>query len=257
MSCETEVSRAILRGYHEELAAQLQSDVVVVGAGPAGLVCAWRAAQAGLRVTILEKRLTPGGGVWGGAMGMGKIVVEKEVEPLLDALCVRSRAAEPDLLVADAAELASALVLKALQAGAVLLNLIYLEDLVVRERRVRGVVGNRAFRGARLPLDPLAVDARWGVDATGHEAAAAKMLDRRGLLGSTGERGIGEGPMDARAAEEFVVQRTGPCFPGLYLAGMSVCAVFGGPRMGPIFGGMLRSGERVAERILEDLREQP
>lgn len=256
MSCETEVSRAILNGYHEELAAQLQSDVIVVGAGPAGLVCAWRAAQAGLRVTILEKRLTPGGGVWGGAMGMGKIVVEKEVEPLLDALSVRSRAAEPDLLVADAAELASALVLKALQAGAVLLNLIYVEDLVVRERRVRGVVVNRTFLGDSLPIDPLAFDARAVVDATGHEAAAAMTLDRRGLLGSTGERGIGEGPMDARAAEEFVVRWTGPCFPGLYLAGMSVCAVFGGPRMGPIFGGMLRSGEKVAERILKDLREQ-
>lgn len=32
---------------------------------------------------------------------------------------------------------------------------------------------------------------------------------------------------------------------------MAVCATFGGPRMGPIFGGMLLSGRRVAELILE------
>jgi ribulose 1,5-bisphosphate synthetase/thiazole synthase len=34
-------------------------------------------------------------------------------------------------------------------------------------------------------------------------------------------------------------------------AGMSANAAFGGPRMGPIFGGMLLSGRRVSELILE------
>jgi thiamine thiazole synthase len=32
---------------------------------------------------------------------------------------------------------------------------------------------------------------------------------------------------------------------------MSANAAFGGPRMGPIFGGMLLSGRRVSELILE------
>jgi thiamine thiazole synthase len=32
---------------------------------------------------------------------------------------------------------------------------------------------------------------------------------------------------------------------------MSANAAFGGPRMGPIFGGMLLSGRRVAELILD------
>jgi thiamine thiazole synthase len=31
---------------------------------------------------------------------------------------------------------------------------------------------------------------------------------------------------------------------------MSANAAFGGPRMGPIFGGMLLSGRKVAEQIL-------
>jgi len=36
------------------------------------------------------------------------------------------------------------------------------------------------------------------------------------------------------------------------VAGMSANAAFGGPRMGPIFGGMLLSGRKAAEMILKE-----
>ena len=58
-----------------------------------------------------------------------------------------------------------------------------------------------------------------------------------------------EGFMDVERAEEGVVEKTGEIFPGLYVAGMSVCSTFGLPRMGPIFGGMLESGRKIAEMI--------
>jgi ribulose 1,5-bisphosphate synthetase/thiazole synthase len=35
---------------------------------------------------------------------------------------------------------------------------------------------------------------------------------------------------------------------------MSVCAVYNLPRMGPIFGGMLKSGKKVAELINEKIQ---
>jgi glycine oxidase len=46
-----------------------QADVLVVGAGAIGLSCAWRAAQRGLRVLVLE-RDQPGAGASGVAAGM-------------------------------------------------------------------------------------------------------------------------------------------------------------------------------------------
>jgi glycine oxidase len=54
-----------------------QHDVVVVGAGVIGLACAWRAAQRGLSVCVLE-RDEPGAGASGVAAGMLAPVTEAE-----------------------------------------------------------------------------------------------------------------------------------------------------------------------------------
>jgi len=55
---EVEISKTILRTYHEKLLDALASDVIVVGAGPSGLVAASFFAKSGLKVTVLEKRLS-------------------------------------------------------------------------------------------------------------------------------------------------------------------------------------------------------
>ena len=77
-------------------------DLVVVGAGAIGLACAWRAAQAGLTVTVLE-RDRPGAGASGVAAGMLAPVGEATWgEEGLLGLALHSHAAWP----AFAAELA-------------------------------------------------------------------------------------------------------------------------------------------------------
>ena len=55
-----------------------QHDVVVVGAGVIGLACAWRCAQRGLRVLVLEREPQPGAGASGVAAGMLAPVTEAE-----------------------------------------------------------------------------------------------------------------------------------------------------------------------------------
>jgi glycine oxidase len=52
--------------------------VVVVGAGVIGLACAWRCAQRGLRVLVLERSASPGDGASGVAAGMLAPVTEAE-----------------------------------------------------------------------------------------------------------------------------------------------------------------------------------
>ena len=53
-------------------------DVVVVGAGVIGLACAWRCAQRGLEVLVLERAPSPGAGASGVAAGMLAPVTEVE-----------------------------------------------------------------------------------------------------------------------------------------------------------------------------------
>jgi thiamine thiazole synthase len=58
---------------------------------------------------------------------------------------------------------------------------------------------------------------------------------------------VGEKPMWAEVGEKELVNNTSEIYPGLLVTGMAVNAVFGFPRMGAIFGGMLLSGRKAAE----------
>jgi len=252
---ETDISKTILKAYYEKLSARIISDVIIVGAGPSGMTGAYYLALKGLKVTILEKRLSPGGGIWGGGMGMNEIVVQNEVLPLLDEFGIRHRPGRGNLNTVDAIELAAGLCLKVIQSGVMLFNLMKVEDLCVHRERVTGVVVNRSMIAENIPVDPIILSAKAVVDATGHEAVVVETLLRRHMLAKSITDIPGEGPLDATSGEEFAVERVAEVYPGLWVTGMSVCATFGGPRMGPVFGGMLLSGMRAAELISSKLIE--
>ena len=103
-------------------------------------------------------------------------------------------------------------------------------------------------------MDPFCISSKYLIDATGHPAEVVSMLKRR--KPELYPKELKESFMDVEKSEAGVVEKTGEIYPGLYVAGMSVCSTFNLPRMGPIFGGMLKSGKKVAELIKNKFQKQ-
>lgn len=256
---ETIITRAILNRYFEKLSSCLELDVAIVGAGPSGMLAAYHLAKAGRKVAIFERKLSIGGGMWGGGMLFNEIVVQEDGKRLLDQLGIRTQSYQKGYYTADAVEAATTLCSRACQAGARIFNCITVEDVMVRENRVCGLVINwSAVDIAGLHVDPLAVRTRYVVDATGHATEVVKVVVRKVGATLSTETGcvVGEKSMWAELAEENTLKNTKEVFPGIFVAGMAANATFGSYRMGPIFGGMLLSGERVAALINQKLSSE-
>ncbi len=247
------ITKTIVESASSELAELSQVDVVIVGAGPSGMTAAKYLADAGFRVLVLERKLSFGGGIGGGGMLFHKVVSLREAKEILDDFGVKY-VERNGLLVTDASELIAKLASGAISSGAKILLGATVEDVVIRSNpvRVAGVVVQwSAVQIAGLHVDPLSILAKAVVDATGHDAAVIKIVSRK--VPELGITPRGSGPMNAAKGEELVVKYTGKVVPGLYATGMAVAELYGLPRMGPIFSGMLLSGKRVAEVIARDL----
>ena len=249
-------SRAIIERFARKFSQGLDLDVAVVGAGPSGMVAAYYLAKRKAKVALFERKLSVGGGMWGGGMLFNEIVVQEAARRILDEFGVHAEKFQEGYYTVDSVEMASTLCSSACRAGARIFNGISVEDLMVREEAVVGLVINwTAVEMAGLHVDPLAVRAKFVVDATGHPAEVVQVLQRKNRVTLKTPSGSfhGERSLWAEVAEHSTVENTGEIYPGLYTAGMAVNATLGGYRMGPIFGGMLLSGEKVARLLLDRL----
>jgi thiazole biosynthesis enzyme len=246
---ETDISKTIIGQYCNKLIENLNNDVVIVGAGPAGLTAGYYLSKTGIKTTIIEKKLSVGGGIWGGAAGYN--IVTFEDTEILDELEITTEK-QGDLYIADAIEFATGLAYKAKKAGTAIFNVIQAEDIVLKEEKVQGVVvNNTSALMVGLHVDPFCICASFVIDATGHPAEMVGMLQRQKAKQFPNK--LQEYFMDVETSEKGVVEKTSEVYPGLFVAGMAVCDVYNLPRMGPIFGGMLKSGKKVAELIHEKL----
>jgi sulfide-dependent adenosine diphosphate thiazole synthase len=256
---EVIISRAIIDRFLRKFNDSLEVDVTIVGGGPAGLVAAYYLSKEGHKVSLIERKLSVGGGMWGGGMMFNEIVVQEEGKRILDEFGIRSELYREGYYTADAVEATSTLCSRTAQAGVRIFNLMSVEDVVVREKRVVGLVLNwTAIEMAGLHVDPLTTRSKYVVDATGHDTEVVKVIERKAdavLLTPTGKI-VGEKSLWADAAERSTLDNTKEIFPGVFVAGMSANATFGAYRMGPIFGGMLLSGEKVANIISGRLKEK-
>ena len=252
---EAKVTQALLACAYEKLSKASETDVIVVGAGPSGLTAARYTAKAGLRAVVLERDLSFGGGIGGGGMGLPCIVVEEPAEEILREVGCGLREVEDGVFTVDPAETIAKLASSAIDAGAQILLGITVEDVIVKTEpkpAVRGVVAQwTSVLEAGMHVDPLAFESRAVVDCTGHDAEVIGIVCKK--VPELGLSVRGFGPMDVERGEKAVVEYTGRVCEGLYAAGMAVSELMGLPRMGPIFGGMLLSGKKVAEAVIEDL----
>lgn len=255
---ETIISRAIIESYLNDLVEFLQADVIIGGAGPSGLCAGYYLAKAGLKTLIFESALKVGGGMPGGGIMFNKIVVQDDSLPILNEFGVRYKKYMENYYLADSIETTACLTDKVLKAGAKIFNLMTIEDVIIKNNEVRGVVVNwTSVNLAKLHIDPVSFGSKVVVDATGHQCEITKIVEKKSgaKLNTPSGKIEGEKPMWAEMGEKFTVEFTGEVFPNLFVCGMAVNAVFGGPRMGPIFGGMLLSGKKVSEMIIRKLKK--
>jgi thiazole biosynthesis enzyme len=250
------ISRSIIESYMEKLLGSLSVDVALVGAGPSNLIAGYYLAKEGLKAVIFESKLAPGGGMWGGGMMFNEIVIQDDAIHIIEEMGIAYRPKGDGYYTMDSVESSSAIISKCVKAGTVIFNLIKATDVLFREEngqpRISGlVISWSPVENLGLHVDPLGIKASYVVDGTGHPAEICRIVIRKmnvKLNTKTGDV-VGEMPLWAEKGEQFTVDNTKEVFPGLFVAGMAANNVFGGPRMGPIFGGMILSGRKVAEII--------
>ena len=231
---EKNVSQGIISTYFEKLERNLDIDVAIVGGGPSGIVAAYYLAKAGLKVAQFDRKLSPGGGMWGGAMMFNQIVVQEEALDIVKDFDINYKPYGEGLYVMDSVESTSALLYKAVHEGATIFNCYSVEDVVFKNNVVSGVVVNwTPVLREGLHVDPLNIMAKCVIDGTGHDSEICRTVARKNGIRLSTDTGdvIGERSLD-----------------------MAASAVSGTPRMGPIFGGMLMSGKKVADLIIGKLK---
>ena len=246
----------IVRSYFKKLESNLAVDVAIVGAGPSGLVAARDLARAGLKVAMFESKLAPGGGTGGGGMLMNEVVVQNDAAEILHEFGIATVPVNDTYQTVDSVEMASGLIFGARKAGATIFNAVKVEDIVIHDGVVCGVVINwNPVARLEMHVDPIVITSRALLDGTGHPSEIInKAVNKAGVKVDSPTGGIlGEKPMWMEDGERTTVENTKRLYPGLYASGMAANNVQGGFRMGPIFGGMFKSGRKIAKIIREDL----
>ena len=253
---EKEITRTIATMFNETMVEYTDSDVIIIGAGPAGLTAGRDLANMGVRTLIVEQNNYIGGGYWVGGYMMNPVTVRAPAQKIWDELGVPYRKTREGLYATWGPHACSKLIAATCDAGVRFLQLTKFDDLVLKNKRVSGVVINWMPVSA-LPrnitcVDPVALESKIVIDASGHDSVAVKRLMDRGYV-----KWKGMDPLWVEGSEDEVVNHTGEVFPGLIATGMSVTETHGLPRMGPTFGSMLLSGKKAAEIAIGKLKELP
>jgi len=108
------------------------------------------------------------------------IVVQEAGKHLLDEFDLKVEEYTSGYYVLDAVDVTTTLIHKAVRAGLQIFNLITMEDVVIKNERVAGLVINwSAVDTLKWHVDPLTLHAKYVIDGTGHPANVAEVLVRK------------------------------------------------------------------------------
>ena len=85
---EVEITRAIANEFHDVLIDRAESDVIIIGAGPAGLTASRELSNMGFKVLVIEQNNYLGGGYWLGGYMMNPVTVREPAQKIWDELGV-------------------------------------------------------------------------------------------------------------------------------------------------------------------------
>ena len=85
---EVEITRAIANEFHDVLIDRAESDVIIIGAGPAGLTASRELSNLGYKVLVIEQNNYLGGGYWLGGYMMNPVTVREPAQKIWDELGV-------------------------------------------------------------------------------------------------------------------------------------------------------------------------
>uniref|UniRef100_A0A7S4FV60 Thiamine thiazole synthase n=1 Tax=Eutreptiella gymnastica TaxID=73025 RepID=A0A7S4FV60_9EUGL len=256
------------RRYFDDLDKAAESDVIIVGAGSAGLACAYELSKhPEVSVTLIEQSVSPGGGAWLGGQLFSAMVCRKPADKFLDEVEIPYEDRGDYVVIKHAALFTSKVLAKVLEAPNVkLFNATAVEDLIIKptengSMRVGGAVTNWSLvsqhHNDQSCMDPNVLESKILVSACGHDgpfgASGVKRLAKLGFLKNDLP---GMGALDMNSAEDQIVNHTREIFPGMVVCGMEVAEVDQCPRMGPTFGAMFLSGQKAGQVAYEALQQQ-
>jgi len=258
---ESTVAREMTRRYMNDLLEHAETEVVVVGAGSAGLSCAYELSKHGVKVALIEQNVAPGGGAWLGGQLFSAMIVRKPAHEFLDELEIPYDDCGDYVVIKHAALFTSTIMSKLLKSDNIkLFNATAAEDLIIKQGEVKGVVTNWALvaqnHDMQCCMDPNVIEAKVVVSCAGHDgpfgASGVKRLRKLNMI----KEHPGMGALDMNTAEDAIVNKTREIVPGMVVAGMEVAEVDGAPRMGPTFGAMMMSGRKAALEALKLLGKE-
>ena len=85
---EKDVTKAIAESFIKQFSLYAESDVIIVGAGPSGLMAGKELASKKLKVLIIERNNYLGGGFWIGGYLMNKVTVREPAQKIAIPCCI-------------------------------------------------------------------------------------------------------------------------------------------------------------------------